>query len=440
MLDISICYAQADREIALAVAARLSMGAEANVSMDECSKHGLPSSWTGSAVVLALSSNSVPVRFDRAEWAGLLDHSTASVACLMIDECAYPPLFERKNFYRWNAGSIETLRAMERWAIGLRDQPEQAGFTPARLPWFEGRQRELDLLWQTLVDRAGTVVLVQPEPGSGKTSLAQEFARQALAHFREIRWNAPGGDGRILHVLDDVSNSLPFPISADSRASVLMTTRFRDLEVLQNTIVIELEKCSAPMLRFPEEPEDVRLWKSMAACRADGFPLELAVRIADIPASKARSACERLAEFRLLDPFDEDGPRLRLNAFSIAAAGATHRRRHAEVLRQEFCRWAKYPERCALYLGEIESAFQWSLSNDWPGAVELAKNSLAFLKAQGLVAAGVQRLKRLGEAAELRGDHQTARECTWELSWIDHEHEVEPPAPANPGMQLGFHF
>jgi hypothetical protein len=327
---------------------------------------------------------------------------------------------------------------MERWAIGLSPQAEQPEFVPAHLPWFEGRQRELELLWKTLVDRAGTVMLLQPEAGSGKTSLAQEFARQACAHFREIRWNAPGGDGRVLQVFDDVSASLPS--SSERRASVLITTRSSNLDLPQDTVVIELEKCPAPTLRIPEDPDDVRLWKAMAACRADGFPLELAARIADLSGSKALSACERLAELRLLDPFDENVPRFRLNAFSIAAAGATPRRRHAEVLRAEFSKWANRPEKCEAHLRELERAFQWSLLNDWPGAIELAKNSFAFLKSRGRAGEGVQRLKQLCKSAELRGDGKIAQECTWELSWFDPEYTVETGPPAPPGLQLGFHF
>src|SRR5689334_20312772 len=195
MLDIFLCHAPADREIAQTIAARLRFGAEAQVWLDECT-NTLPSAWeaggASAAIVLLLSPDAVPPRFKRDDWQSLLSHFETSaeppVASILVQECPYPKLIERKNFFRWHDNPI---RAIERWAVALHDTPPGA-FVPAPLPWFEGRTQELDFLWRALVDQAGSLALVNPEPSTGKSALAQTFARAAAGHFREVLWIACG--------------------------------------------------------------------------------------------------------------------------------------------------------------------------------------------------------------------------------------------------------
>ena len=58
----------------------------------------------------------------------------------------------------------------------------------SRRPGCRGSRatRVLSRLWEALVDQPGTVVVANPVQGSGKTCLAQEFARQAAGQFRDV--------------------------------------------------------------------------------------------------------------------------------------------------------------------------------------------------------------------------------------------------------------
>src|SRR5205085_11502115 len=104
----------------------------------------------------------VPKRSTRELWGPILDHvsqnSEPPVAVVQAAECQFPPILQRRNFFRWTANEPEALRALEEWVISLHGQQGKPAILPVHLPWFEGRQKELDLLWRTLVDRSGSTV------------------------------------------------------------------------------------------------------------------------------------------------------------------------------------------------------------------------------------------------------------------------------------------
>lgn len=333
MVTVFLSYAPQDREIAATTAARLERGAEATVLLSECRDHTVAEDWEGgqycAAVLLLLSPDSVPARLRREDWESLLGHISGNaeppVAAMLVRPCAYPRLLERKNFFHWAECSTEALRAIERWGLSLQPSPERRAYEPACLPWFQGRQRELALLWETLVDGAGSAVALQVEPGSGKTSLAQEFARQAGEQFRDVIWVACGsrpwesilgelasrlevpldavqeesvamletavGKHRLLLILDDASGCVPMLPRPDGLASILITTRSEDLALARPAVAIRLERLRREKIEAPENPAELRLWQAMAVCRPDGFPLELPAEAAgmELPDARARA-------------------------------------------------------------------------------------------------------------------------------------------------------
>ena len=461
MLEVFLCCSPADQEVAAAITARLEHGAEVTVALDDSEPESAAVKWkwgrSCAAILLLLSPEAVPPRVSRADWGELLDHIASNadppIGSLLVRGCGYPRLLERRHFFRWDGGPREALRAIEKWALRLHRLPQQPSFVPAQLPWFEGRARELDLLWETLVDRAGTAVVVNPAAASGKTSLAQEFSRRAGAHFRDLLWVACGdrspasivadlaqqigaecqgeageafaglvdlaGRHRVLLVLDDLQPILAVPADSQGRASVLVTTRSTQVEAPPAAQVIRIDKGPEFPLAVPDNPVDLRLWRAMAVCRPSGFPLELAARIAGIEPADVPGACARLIQGRLVDPFD--GGRLRLNALSLAAAGdllEMERRRHAEVVYEAVSGWAKNPDFNKQYGAELIPAFQWATSADWPLACALVRHAFALLRHYGRLAEGTELLVALGNAADLRSDRQVSDECSWELSWI----------------------
>jgi hypothetical protein len=386
-----------------------------------------------------------------------LDHITSNadppIGSLLVRDCGYPRILERKHFFRWHGGPRNALRAIEKWAMELHSFSEQRSFSAARLPWFEDREDELDLLWETLVDRAGTAVVLNPASASGKTSLAQEFARRAAAHFRDILWIACGdrspasiaanladqigvncqgeagealaglmdlaGKHRVLIVLDDVQPALAIP-DWHGRASLLVTTRSTQINASLAAQLIRIDRTPEFQLAVPDNPVDLRLWRAMAVCCPSGFPLELAVRIAGIEQIEVQASCTRLIQSRLVDPVDDVRGWLRLSASSIAAAGDLPeiKRRHAELVHEIASGWAKEPDSTKQYIAEFMPAFRWAADNNWTLAPRIIRHAFAFLRHHGRLAEGGGMLIALRDAADQRCDWEVSDECSWELSWI----------------------
>ena len=211
MSEVFFCVDPGEREVAAALKSRLER-AGFEVAVDDSGQQSVAAKWEGglssAAILLFLSPQSLPPRPGRADWGALLDHmasgATPPVASLLVQDCQFPRLLERKNFFRWQGEEIESLRALERWVLRLEPTREES-FVPARLPWFEGREREIETLWETLVDSAGAVAVVNPDPGSGKndsrarirTARRQAFPANHMDSRRRpfLRLNR-GGSGR----------------------------------------------------------------------------------------------------------------------------------------------------------------------------------------------------------------------------------------------------
>jgi len=165
MLDVFLAHAPADREIAATIKARLARGAEANVWLDPCGRdtsQPMTAAWedglSSTAILLLLSPETIPQRMPREAWELLLDHVKGNaeppVGAILLAACPYPPLLERRHFFRWSDPATATLRQVERWIIGLH-KDKQPSFLPAPLPWFQARDQDFDALWTGLVDKPG---------------------------------------------------------------------------------------------------------------------------------------------------------------------------------------------------------------------------------------------------------------------------------------------
>jgi hypothetical protein len=260
---------------------------------------------------------------------------------------------------------------------------------------------------------------------------------EALAGLAQV-----AGRHRVLLVLDNFPPDLAVPADPQGRASVLVTTRSAQGQAPPAARAVRITSGPEVPLEIPEVPADVRFWQAMAVCRRSGFPLELAAQIAGLEPSEAPAAGARLIEGRLADPFDDAGERLRLSAFSAAAAGASEemRRRHAEVVHAAVSKWRTCPDVCHRYIAELMPAFRWAADADWLLAAGLARYAFAFLRSRGRVAEAAEILVALRDAADQRSDWQVSDECSWELSWIRSvPYRGGDRAPVR-GEQLGFDF
>lgn len=483
MLEIVICCSPADREVAQRIGDGLEHKAELDVVFEDSVGESVAGKWeaglSSAAILLLMSPESVPPRADRTEWGALLDHVTSKadppLGSVLVRGCTYPPILERSNFFRWADGPLEAQRAIERWALELHRDAGPAGFTPARLPWFAGRGEDLDALWATLVDGAGTAVVANEGAASGKSALAQEFCRRAGAQFRHLIWVACGerspasiaaelaqeigvecpgeeedpigrmvqaaGRHRVLLVLDDLPPGVAFSTGVQGRASVLITTR--SPEAMPGALTIRYCGPAQPRPAAPDSDIDLRLLRAMAVCRPGSVLLELAVRIAGLDPNAARQALNRLIEGRWADPFDDAGGRLRLSRLPDAFEGDgldSERRRHAELIRGEFAAWAKRPAFDDDYVTELMPAVRWAAGSDWPLAVSLGRMGFAFLRHRGRIAEGAELLEALRDAADARDDEAVSDECSRELSWIRGEAYRGLGRAVVSGDQLRFDF
>jgi hypothetical protein len=369
------------------------------------------------------------------------------------------------------------LRDIESWVMQLDRDRDNLAFQPASLPRFTGRETELDLLWSSLVDHTGAVALVNSEPGSGKTTLAQQFAQAAQDHFRGIVWvdcadRAPefmAGDlarqlgaqvevfgreafvqlgeiarrRRLLGVLDDVRDPDVLAAASEGFCSVIVTTGSATLEMPPHVASLAIDP--HPTGRAVQPPDadspEGRLWLAMSVCRPNGFPLALACDIAGLSSKDASAACEHLLAAGCVDPLDAPGRTLRLPAHTRQAlegpaeSGAL-RRRHAEIL------WSVFRQREDLrteFAAELEHALHWAFVKDWSIAVPLARHAFNFFKEAQRPCEAALVFRRLRASALDRNDLAVVEQCDWELSWIEDSHgAIKSTMP--PGEQLGFDF
>lgn len=468
MLDVFLCHSPVDRERAIRIATRLESTAEARVLFEETTS--IPLSWEAglgsSAILLLLSPDAVPARINRQEWEPLLNHLAGNgpppVACVLVRDCSFPRLLERRSFFRSVEPALPLLRQIECWAIAAHPERVAAGLQPATLPWFAGHQGKLEELWTALVDTCGVVSITGPA-GSGKTCLAQQFAHQAHKHFRDILWICCHNrslasiasevawrlgvvlDGSVegscfqlaahissirqLLIFDGVTCPIHPLLPSSGNASVIVTTR-----TPASGHSIAMERAALVHTRLPERSSDWSLWRAASACRAQDFPLSLATAMAGLDDREGLAAAQRLCANRILDS---------LGALRFRLA-ATHREpdfaKHAETLHTALRKWSSDPATGVALLGEVDAAYQWASVNDWRQAIDLACWSFGLLQFHRRTNEAVERMELLLREAERRGDDEVAASCKWEMSWIRSGSEAGVRLPDASAEQLVLAF
>lgn len=439
MVDVFVCHAARDREVAAAIKSRLEPGAECRVWTEECPGQTVAELWDGglscAAIILILSPDSVPPRVDRKDWESLLQHvgrnDLPPVGCVVSGDCKYPALLDRRRLFRWEAGANETLRALHRWVLSLHGDRRPEAFAPARLPWFEGHENELESLWDRLVDGSGTVTL----SGDQSWAIAQEFARSAADHFRETIWvdcegRSPASIlGELAGHLGTTSPQVAQVIGAHRILVVLDGVEGEPPVSGRGSILVIAKRDEPPRLpEAPQDPLETWLWRAAQVCRRNRFSLDLAADIAGLSPEEMLPACEGLVRQRYLAPLDLPAGLYRRTAAAESLDEALQRR-HAEIL----------PSALAGNLAELDSALPWAIEHDWDLAVRMADRAFRFLEARGRTAEAVQVYEDLRWAARDRGDAAVEDRCARALRWFRDEDGY--PAPlVQPGEQASFEF
>ncbi|MEP6536448.1 MAG: hypothetical protein ABJF23_14070, partial [Bryobacteraceae bacterium] len=470
-------HAPADRGAAEIIQERLESLGAAQVRLEACGPgETLEDVWEqgldAPAILLLLSPSSVPATATREKWPTILAHRESCalppLGLIQMAPCKCPPILERKHFFRYGDHPRQALRDLTYWISNLQPRSEPF-FQAARLPWFQGRSAELGVLWEKLVDDAGVAILV----GFGKTVLAQEFARLAGSHFRDVLWmdcgqrseisisgelaaylgeslgnHAEGAFARVgvliqkrrvLLVLDDVPADFPAASAGGELASVLVTTGSNEGAHLPGAAVIALDSVALPTRDCKGLPDAAQeVWAAIQACRTQGFPFDLAARVAKVDEVEAQEARHALLEGRWIDPLDAAGLRYRA-AERAGIATEAYRRWHAEALAETFAKWGSQPGPCRALLAEMDAAFHWALRSNWKIATRLGHRAAGFLNKESRGAEAVYLYRQLLRGARERNDAEETEHCLRELSWVDDQHEPAHDSTAH-AEQIGFDF
>lgn len=470
MLNVYLCHAAEDREIANQIALRLESTAECRVLQDPIGN--IPANWDGglacSAILLLLSPSSVPPRVSREEWEALLQHLSGHqeppVALIAVRDGPWPKLLERRAFYRWTEPSLHVLRALERFVIAAHPAANQTPFQAAKLDWLP-HSPQLESLWAALVDRCGAIAVTGPKH-CGKSALAQQLAHDAREHFRDVLWIGCGDRSlkslaceiaanvgtvlegeieqasrqlagqiaahRLLLVLDDVLSDVSCLIPKQGRVSTLVTTR--DGDTVPSLAKMTLRAPRDQSAAAPTNDATLRLWQAMSACCAANFPLDVAAEAAGISSDKASVGARMLAASRHIHPLDAAGVCYRLviphpSPLVAEHAAATHR-----IFRQ----WVTDPNRCMAAVREVPHAVRWGLAHDWSLASDLGRWAFALLRVEKRGLEAAELLEPLAQEAERRGDGKTAEDFRWELSWIRTAGDAQIKLPNVEATQLSL--
>jgi len=359
-------------------------------------------------VVVLLHPDAMPPQASRQYWGGLIDYQgPRPIAYVHCGARAYPPVFERRSFFRWPADA----RALERWAVGLLPRTPASTVAPAAA--------EVPAeLWAVLVDGAGTY-WITGRPATGKSRMAQAFAQGARGHFQATIWIGCGRRsaesiqreidrrlpaGRTLLVLDDLRAPLALP---GAPHSVLVTGP----ELQGEGEWLDLED------GFPLPPAGCSpgLQAAMSACVGADFPLSLAREIAGeaeaLPGEAAEVVDAVRGRYRLVQPVPVEQE----------VAG-----RHFEAVLHRFRYWRAQPAACAEAEYELEAALAYGFVHAWEEVADLCRAAFDCYSEGGRQREAVAVMQLLEAEAEGRGDRATAESARSKLAWvIDGEGELK---------------
>jgi hypothetical protein len=457
------CYSQPDRSLVQQLAEFLERGAGVEVLLEEGEMQPgddliakVQEGLSADAVLVLLSPRAVPARWILKRWQSVFWEHAAEVgtpvAALLCEDCKFPELLRRKNFFDLRASPLEAFRSIKRWLSSLWPAPQQAPFVPSLQPAFEGRSAELEMLCTTLADAPGIVAITNPAAGSGKTALALEFAHQHREDFDAVFWLTCGsrtaaalaGDlaaqlglrlnrdlefnlhhlrqlcarYRCLLILDDAVESTAALLTPRGRTSVLITTCRPDVPGALAAQPLALESVPlAPAVHLDLHAH--RLLSAMCACAPSGFALDIVAHTAGIGLAQVREGAARLRSTGMLTELDQNGPRFIVTATGRAAADErSWRLPHARAAADLFDGQSSRPDDLTPFWPDLQHAFRTALEMDWDLTGAVARRATSWARAHDRLAEAFEILQEWSRAAEQRSDRHVLEDSAWERMWI----------------------
>jgi hypothetical protein len=342
------------------------------------------------AMLIVLDGANAPAPVRRENWDALLAYDgTPPAAFLRLEDCAYPPLLERRKFI--GPGDMPAHeRQVERWVAALLPECPDVEPEPVNAAYPEE-------WWEQLADRPGQAV-------TDDADAAHAFAHAARRHFQGVVW--VGGQDRPAAV---VKAELEYRLRGERMLAVVAH--------IDKPLPLDETRHSVIQVRgaIPAGEADSLL----GACYGPVFPGWFAEKLG----ANVRGAV-------LLDR-KRELYRMRVRPKAPGAA----RQAHLECLAAEFGQWKTDPARCRELLGEVAAALDYGLAADWDRAHVLCRRAAFVLLGYGRRREGIRLFHRLLLAAEERGDTDAAAEARHELSWLTDE-DAPPRQEIGTGEQM----
>jgi tetratricopeptide (TPR) repeat protein len=140
-------------------------------------------------VLLFLSPESLKSRWVEEEWTAKyweqVNSGTTRLVPVLIGDCQPPRLLRNKKYCDLRTNRLEGMRELKTELLHMFPRPAQSPSQAASLPYFVGREAELEELKERL-SQPGALVPVIGMPGIGKTYLAREFIRRHASLFEPV--------------------------------------------------------------------------------------------------------------------------------------------------------------------------------------------------------------------------------------------------------------
>jgi tetratricopeptide (TPR) repeat protein len=285
MRSVFLSHSSVDKDFVRNLATALEEGGQIKAWVDEAEiapgdnivnkiAEGLDSDF----VLFIMSPDSVASNSVKEEWTDAFWEQTnkgqVKLAGVLYRDCAIPRLIRNKKYFDLRSNHPEGFRQIRSWLLTERPAPPPpVNLLPTRSPLFIGREADLDLLRERL--KPGVVLGLSGMAGSGKTTLALEFAHRWQTQFESVYWLAcesgslPSiagdfarqlglsitgdinqivaelklhcGRKRCLLILDNVEHEDPGALIPGGQAAVLVTTRQPGLRFLRLKPELRLE-------------------------------------------------------------------------------------------------------------------------------------------------------------------------------------------------------
>jgi hypothetical protein len=462
MLTVFPCHSKEDSQLARELAEFLERGTNAQVFLEDGEIGPGETIVTKAAdglqaevILLILSPGACPDRWVRPQWepALLEDPKKAGVkvGTVLARDCEFPGLLRRANFFDVTQDQLGGFRDVKRWLLDLGLGRRELEFEPARQPYFEGRDAEMEKLRQTVADAPG-IAVIAGGASAGKTTLALEFARQSRRDFESIVWLNCAGENlapvlgemasqlrlslegeeddnlreiasfcsqrRVLVVLDDAPEGADQLIPG-GRSSTLLTVSRPDAwkKICREPIVID---ALHEQTRLPDLTAQQReLLAAASACGDGPFRLGLISEAAGLELDTAGELLGELVRCGALIQIDARYSRYVTPSMARQPVSKAQALAHAQAVARHFAGWASDESECTADLPQLRRALAWALAQreQWELSCELGKRGVSLLKRERRQAEAFELLEAVAREAERREDRRMLEDCLRDQIW-----------------------